>query len=150
MRFEESLSISRSLGNPTAAAGDLNNLALSLYATGRREEALRAASESLSLAQEAEAVVPLVMGIALAATVAADDGKPDVAAALLGKTASLCEEVEFELSGFESELQERTTARVRSTLDEQSYVAAFARGEAVTPHEAIELALGCLGGSHAS
>ncbi len=84
------------------------------------------------------------MGIALAAAVAAGDGKPDVAAALLGKTASLCEEVELELTGFESELQERSSARVRGTLDEESYAAAFARGEAMALDDAIQLALGCL------
>ena len=143
-RFEEALALSRSLGDLTAAAGGLSNLALSLYAGGRREEAVRAASESLSLAQEAEAVVPLVMGIALAATVAAGSGKLDVAAALLGKTASLCEEVDFELTGFESELQEWSSARVRSTLDKESYAAAFARGEAMALDEAIQLAVGCL------
>jgi tetratricopeptide (TPR) repeat protein len=143
-RFEESLAISRVLGNSTAVASDLSNLALSLYASGRHEEAVRTASESLLLAQEAEAIVPLVMGIALAATVAADNGRPDVAATLFGKTASLCEEVDLELTGFEGELREKSSERVRRLLRDEPYATAFARGQIMTLDDALQLALAAI------
>ena len=139
--FEEALGISRGLENADGIAGDLHNLAFSLYLAGRSEEAVAAAKESLALAHEIDGVIPLVFGLILLASVASHRGNDEVGARLLGAAEILRERIGLDVTGAEGVLLGNTHAELRGALGEEAYETTLAEGKRMSLARAVDYAL---------
>lgn len=73
------------------------------------------------------------------AAVYAAEGEHERAAQLLGAEARMREQVGWELDPIETKVLDRTVAGAHAALGDDAYAAAFARGQAITVDEVVEL-----------
>jgi len=93
------------------------------------------------VASDGLGIVGVIRGVALGlAAVAVADGENERAAKLLGAEARMRDEIGLELDAFEEQVRERTVAEARTALGGDAFAAAFARGDAMTQDEILELA----------
>jgi predicted ATPase/class 3 adenylate cyclase len=138
--FEESLALARELSDMHLVAAVLANLGFGALEQGHHDKARAWLSESLTVSQELgnlEVVVWCVEGIA---AVEASE-KAERAATLLGAAESLREQMGAVPRPSDRQQNERTLALLQSKLGEELYVAAWARGQAMTLDETVTYAL---------
>jgi predicted ATPase/DNA-binding SARP family transcriptional activator len=139
--YSESLALYRNLGDLGWSAIALHNLGLTVIQQGHLEQAMLLHKESLRLQQQLgeKQLLPDLFE-ALADELGAQR-RPERAARLLGAAAALREVLHTRLYPVDQPDYERSVAMVRAQLDEATFAAAWAEGQAMTIEQAIGYAL---------
>ncbi len=139
--YEESLALFRKLGSKGSIPSLLHNLGQVALAQGAPERAEALFGQSLALFRylgDERGMAECVAGLA---GVAAATGQPQRAARLLGATEALLEALGVPISPSNVADYERSVARARQQLDEQTFASAWAEGSGMRLEAAIGLAL---------
>jgi predicted ATPase len=142
--LEESLQLSRRLGQVLQVANNLVDLGLLRLARGRTREAVAAMRESASLYSAHGGSYDLARGALIGlAGAAAAEGEAARAARLLGAA-----DAQLELAGGEdyykvtADQRDRAVTTARAELGEAAYAALWAEGHAMAVEDALAYALG--------
>jgi non-specific serine/threonine protein kinase len=139
--LEEGVAICREIDDDWALALALRNLGIGAFREGDHEEAVARLAESLTVLQETGN--PLYMqNLELLAAAVSMQGDHRRAASLFGAAEALREAVgAFVLPLYRAEY-DRGVAAARAGLTEATFNAAWSEGQAMTPEQAVEYALG--------
>jgi tetratricopeptide (TPR) repeat protein len=140
MRSEESVRLARGIGDKTLLGVSLGNHGFALLNAGRYGEATAPLRESLAVAHEIGFKEQMLYGLIGLAALELAVGDCPRAAELLGAAARLNDTIAAVLSPFERRLYESTHEGARARLGEQSFAAAWMRGQRHELEEALELA----------
>jgi predicted ATPase/DNA-binding CsgD family transcriptional regulator len=139
--FEESLNISREIGDKLREAIALINIGLVAQLNGDAVQAHALMLESLSLAVDIRHLVLRVDSLGYLASVSEALGWPKRAARLFGAVEALQKTYGFRAQSGDLPGWERSRARVREQLDEATFEALLAEGQAMSLEEGIAYAL---------
>ena len=139
--FEESLNIAQDIGDKLREAIALVNIGIVALNAGDAKHAQALLIESLSLALEIRHLVMKVDGLGYQANVSEALGRLKRAARLFGAVEALHDTYGFIAQGGDLREWERSEARVREQLDEATFDALWAEGQAMSLEEAIAYAL---------
>jgi predicted ATPase/class 3 adenylate cyclase len=137
--LEEVLRRARAIGNVHLEGEALNGLAELAAEEGRAEDALALLRESTRIFSELADPVWIAQSLSLLARVLVLSGRGETAAQVLARA-----EATFTELGVHRMVQvnPKTRTIILEQLDEAAYAEACARGEELTPNEAVALALG--------
>jgi non-specific serine/threonine protein kinase len=138
---EESLAIKRHLGMRRAMGLSLTNLGQLARLAGDRQRAWAHLRESLLLMVEGGEYRHAPSALEACAGLLAAEGQAAPAARLFGAAEALRERVGRPLPPVQRRQYERDVARARAALDPAAFATARAAGRALTPDEAVALAL---------
>ena len=133
--------IRRDLGNRWGAALCLTNVALAQRQAGLLDDAARSLRQALEDSLAVDARMVFLPCFEVAAMLAADRGKPQEAATLLGAHDQLREELDTTIEDYERTLLERVEGAIRAGLGEEDFVGAFEHGRSLLMEDAAVLAL---------
>jgi predicted ATPase/DNA-binding CsgD family transcriptional regulator len=139
--YDESLALWRELRGTPGTASALHKLGQVRRSTGDRPAARAYFQESLALQQELGNTQGVVECLAGLAGTAADAGYPERAARILAASVALLETIGVPLAPADQAVVERDVAAVRQQLGAQAWDAAWTAGRALSPAQAISLAL---------
>jgi tetratricopeptide (TPR) repeat protein len=140
--FEESLAIGEARGDLDRRARQLTNPGFAVRELGDLTRAHELLRRGLAAAQEiglVEIEIHALLGIA---TYEAEAGDTVAAARLLGRKRALESRLSAASDKYETELEERTLARLRAALGPERLASELVTGAALSHEEAIDLALG--------
>ena len=137
---EENLVRARALGNERMEAVSLSVLASFVREDGRIEEALSMLNEAYLIARDLGDRVESADILSRFADILASAQRPTTAAHLLSCSETLRDEFGTERSWVASR-NEETLARIGAQLDEAAFAQAWEQGRALTPDDAVALAL---------
>jgi predicted ATPase/class 3 adenylate cyclase len=140
-RFEESLALGRKLSDTDLIATNLWGLGMASLDRGWRAKALTLLREGLTLFYELRDKEGATRCLEELARVAAQEGKPDVAATLLAASEAIYEETGLVIDPTIRRRRERTVAMVGASLPQSPRTEAWARGRAMTLDDAVAYAL---------
>ncbi len=138
--LRESLALSREQGDKLNYAAALCNLGFVTARQGDIEQAAALHNESLDLFRElgnTPGIADCLLGRAI---VAMAKGQPESVACLLGAAEAVCRG-RASLPPSDQAEHDRAIEAVRALLSDDAFAAAWARGQAMSPEEAIEEAL---------
>jgi tetratricopeptide (TPR) repeat protein len=135
--IEEALSLAREFGATTATANTLHSLGDVLRAIGDVAGAARQYREALVLSQDVHDAALATACFASLAGLAADTGRYQAAARLVGVVEALQETVGIPRSTYEEERLTEDMAAVREALGAETDAAARAAGQALTLETAV-------------
>lgn len=135
---EDALALFRELGLERERAWALHNLAICLLLSGQEQEAIVAATESLTLSGD---LFYRTLTLALLGSVAARRGDPEAGTRVLAAAGAAWERSSLTPTGAEAELYHETVEELRATLGQGRYNAAFTEGQTMALEEAVEYAL---------
>jgi tetratricopeptide (TPR) repeat protein len=138
---QEALARYREMGDAGEVAAQLHNLAYVAVAAGEVGRARALLAESLAVQRERENPGGVAEGLAGFAAVAAAGGQAERAARLLGAATATWEGRGLAMWPAERAEYERTTARARAQIDEETWARAWDEGRTMTMEQAIEYAL---------
>jgi predicted ATPase/class 3 adenylate cyclase len=141
---EENLRRARALSNERIEAITLGALAMHAVEDGRIEDAVPMLRESHRLHGELGDPVQTALDVFRFAALLAAEGRAVAAARVFSSSDALCEEVGFNLRGWDPEFVEGTLTSIRGQLDEAAFADAWEQGRALTADEAVALALDSL------
>jgi predicted ATPase/DNA-binding SARP family transcriptional activator len=136
--FEESLALFRKQGDKRNSAFALITLANIAFEQGNDKQTEALSQESLRLSRELDSKPGIAANLEQLAAVAGSRSQPERAARLFGAAQALREASGAALPPDE---YQRTLAAAQARLDEASWVAAWAEGQAMTLEQAIAYAL---------
>jgi hypothetical protein len=132
------------LSNERIEAITLGALAMHAVEDGRIEDAVPMLRESHRLHGELGDPVQTALDVFRFAALLAAEGRAVAAARVFSSSDALCEEVGFNLRGWDPEFVEGTLTSIRGQLDEAAFADAWEQGRALTADEAVALALDSL------
>ncbi|MEX0851486.1 MAG: hypothetical protein WD015_08265, partial [Gaiellaceae bacterium] len=141
--LEENLRQARAASNEFSEAGTLSALAMIAVDEGRIREALSMLAEAHRIWRDLGNLIGTVAGLGRLASVLATGGRAETAARLLSCSETLREEIGHQASWL-AEMNEATLTAIRTQLDEAAFAEASEQGRALTPDEAVALALGSI------
>ncbi|MBV9281378.1 MAG: tetratricopeptide repeat protein [Chloroflexi bacterium] len=141
---EESLSLWRELGDRVGEARVLNNLVYVALERGERDRAAALQRESLLLSRELGNQENLAVCLDGAGKVATARGRAERAARLWGAAEALRRSLGQQIPPNEHAFREPYLAAASTKLGEEAFAAAWREGEAMTPEEAVGVALRAL------
>jgi predicted ATPase/class 3 adenylate cyclase len=131
-------------GNERMQATSLGALAEYAINDGRVSEALPMLNESTRIYRDFGDRHSVAINVCRFARAAAEAGKGEAAARILSAAEVLREEISVSWSYWVVEMNDATLATIRAQLDEAARAEAWDQGQALTPEEAVELALDSL------
>ena len=139
----ESLALYRQVGDIRGTVMSLTALGMTALKAGESDRAKGLFVENLSLLRRMGEKMGIAYCLLGLAGVASEQARPDRAARLWGAAEALREAIGMNLSPFDRvhSRYEEYLATARSLTDEGSWEAAWSRGRAMSPEEAIEYAL---------
>jgi predicted ATPase/class 3 adenylate cyclase len=143
--------IRRGLGNLWGAAFCLCNVAFAQCEAGQLDAAARSLRQAVEDSLAVDATMVFLSCFDTGAVLAACRERPHEAAALLGASAQLREELDITLEDLERSVLERVERETRAVLGDEGFVQAFERGRALRIEDAAALALALTdadGGAH--
>src|SRR5262249_7537439 len=138
--YEESLAISREIGDKQGIACSLYGLGGGAYRQGDYSAARALHEESLSIKREIANKRGIAESLECFAFLAAQE-RPERAAGQWGAAERLREEIGIPLPPNEREEYDREVAKVQKALGEAAFASAWAEGSDMTMEQAIEFAL---------
>ncbi len=139
--YEEALAIVREQGGRGDLAAQLHNLGYVAVARGEAARARALLGESLALQRELDNAGGVAEGLAGFAALAVAEGQGERAARLLGSATAIWEGHNLPLWPAERAEYERTTARARAQVDEETWQRAWDEGRTMTPEQAAAYTL---------
>jgi tetratricopeptide (TPR) repeat protein len=143
---EENLLRGRAAGNERVQGLSLDALAMLAIDEGRPQEALALLEKAYSVNGNFGGSLEVALDLCRLARALAVDGRVESAARLLAKGEALCAEIGASPESWpvlEAKLEE-TLSSVRPQLDDATFTEAWEQGRALTPDEAVALALASL------
>jgi predicted ATPase/class 3 adenylate cyclase len=138
---EENLRRARALSNERIEAITLGALAMHAVEDGRIADAVPMLRESHRLHRELADPVHSALDVLRFAALLAAEGRAVTAAKVFSTSDALCEEIGFNLRGWDPEFVKGTLASIRAQLDEASFAEAWEEGRTLTAEAAVTLAL---------
>jgi predicted ATPase/class 3 adenylate cyclase len=138
---EDNLRLARAVGNVRMEARSLSVLADVPVEEGRIQDALSMLSEAYRLDRDAGSVADVALDLCGFADLLAVQGKAETAARLLSRGEALLEEIGAGLESWAVQNNQLTLTVIRAELDEAAFTEAWKGGLALTPDEAVALAL---------
>jgi tetratricopeptide (TPR) repeat protein len=138
---EESLAVARQLGDTLGIAQNLQNLGRLAYLQGDLERARALYEEGLALPWDKRNLWGVAFYLEGVAGVTVARGHAAQAARLLGAAEALREAAHAPQQAYERDFYELVVARLRATLDHQTYAARWAAGRALPAEQAVAAAL---------
>jgi len=138
---EDNLRLARAVGNVRMEARSLSVLADVPLEEGRIQDALSMMSEAYRLDRDGGYVADVASDLFGFAELLSAQRKAEMAAQLLSRGEALNEEIGAALESWAIEMNERTLTALRAELDEAVFTEAWKQGRALTPDEAVALAL---------
>jgi len=108
---------------------------------GRLDEAIPMLKESHRLHRELGDPVQGALDVFRFAALIATQGRAASAARVFSSSDALCEEIGYDLHGWDPEFIEATLTTIRDQLDEATFAKAWEEGRSLTAEEAVALAL---------
>jgi predicted ATPase/DNA-binding SARP family transcriptional activator/Tfp pilus assembly protein PilF len=139
--LEEAISIGWKPGDPSSSAWSLLQQGRIAQQRGDPLAARRCFLESLARAQAVGSQREIVNNLEGLAAVAADEGQPERACRLFAAAAVLREADGRPLAPIDQRRYETHRAAVHAALGEEGFTAAWAAGRAMTPDEAVSVAV---------
>jgi predicted ATPase/DNA-binding CsgD family transcriptional regulator len=139
--YEESLAIRRELGDVRGIGASLHNLTYVANYQGDYQRAAMFFEESLALFQKLGSKQGILCSLEVLAGVIKGIGQPERAARLMGAVEALYKAFHIRLNYVDQVEHDRYVAAARAQLDEATFAAAWAEGQAMTMEEAIAYAL---------
>ncbi len=139
---EESLALRRGLGDRQGVALSLSNLGLTMLARGEGQQAQAPLQEALRLYHEAGNRHGMALCLTGLAMLSPARGQPEEAALLLGAADALGRADGAVLRPAHRRHCEQALATVEAALSKEVFAAAWAAGRALSPEQAVTLALG--------
>ena len=137
--LEEALVLYREVGH--GAHNGIFNLAFLRYQTGRHDQALSAAAESLALSHEVGDSKFAILSLVVLGALATRRYNPELAARLLGAAEAERTRISLSIAGTpEGDLQESTLEAVRGALGVEAFETAFAEGRSLSLEQSVALA----------
>jgi predicted ATPase/class 3 adenylate cyclase len=138
---EENLGRARELSNARIEAITLGALAMHAVEDGRIADAVPLLKESHRLHRELGDPVHSAIDVLRFAALLASEGRPVTAAKVFSTSDALCEEIGFNLRGWDPQFVEATLTSIRAQLDEATFAEAWEQGRTLTAEAAVALAL---------
>lgn len=135
--YEESLTLSRTIGHPNLVAGSLCNFGYIAQHLGDPQEGVDQFAQALTLAWDQGDTRTAANCLAGLAGSIGDLGQPEHAARLFGAAAALLEATDPTMWPLDRLDYERSLAAVRVQLGEAGFVAAWNAGRVLPPERAI-------------
>jgi predicted ATPase len=129
--YTESLALFRDVADKSNIVNPTANLGWMTLAQGQHERARQYLSDSLRMSQELghrEGIASSLQGFA---HLAAADGRPSLAARLVGVVDAIYTQSDIQLSPIERARYTRTVEAIRAQIDEAAYAAAWAEGQSM-------------------
>ncbi|HZO32361.1 MAG TPA: LuxR C-terminal-related transcriptional regulator [Chloroflexota bacterium] len=142
--LEEALAHLRQLGFRQLIGVALHQLALVLHAEGQDERATTLLEEALAAWWDMGDPQTVAECLETVAGVVVARGRPEAAARLFGAVAASRKEIGAPTTPLDLPIVERDIARIRSSLGEQAFKTAWAKGEATSVEQAVGLGLSTL------
>ncbi len=139
--YAESLAIFRELGAKEMTATDLHNLGGAVLHQGDARRAAACFAEGLVLSREVGSPYTIARNLAGMAGVAAAQGYPERSARLFGAAEALFDTVGIVVGAVDRAEYDRNLATIRAQLDDATFAAAWAAGQALPLEQAIAEAL---------
>ncbi len=139
--LEETLALFQELGDRWGIAFSLANLGIVAWDRQEYDRAARLFEESLPLRKELRDRRGIATSLTGLAVVAVGLGQAERAAVLFGAAEALREALGVPPPPFIRDRYDRTVGEARENLDDAAFTAAWQRGRAMTPDQAIEYAL---------
>jgi hypothetical protein len=140
--LEESLAITRQLGNKEGVCGTSNNLAAVAFGEGDFQAARLYYAEALATAQELGDKVTVSYSLDGFAALAVERGDAKSAARLAGAAEHLRESLGFDTEPAERLFRNTYLSKLQSISDKENFAAFYEQGRALSLEKAASLALG--------
>ena len=138
---EEALALRQELGDKLGIASSLHNLGNAVGEKGEYRRAMTLYREGLALCRELGYKPGIVMYIEGMASLAATQNQMEQAVCLFGAAGALRKVIGAPLSAAEEADDARYIAMARDALDDETFAAAWTRGQAMSLEESIAYAL---------
>ena len=139
--FEESLSISRPLGDKWFITSTVNNLGFVAFNEGDHESALKYFKEALKTSQELDNKIAISYSIDGIAAFAVKSGESKKAAQLSGVAERLRESIRCEIEPAERIFRDAYLAELKTKMDEADFTKSSTQGRMLKLEDVVELCL---------
>ena len=138
--FEESLTLFRELNNKSAVSDALNNLAAACFGDGDHFRSKMHFAEAANIAFDLGNKMTISYSLDGFAALATESGDLNRAAQLCGAAEALRESIGYKIEPAEGVFRDAYLEKLRERLSESEFNAAFAKGHAILPQNAVDLA----------